>query len=304
MGTHYELKASIRPIEQKRTLLSTRDTPALLYRRSHAWLATIVVMSLLMLQPVFAQKQEQNLDHAPRDIPPSTGLWLRSRAALLGDEINDAGIRVIRLLTEPCLSSDGCRVRLEFVNPFPPGIIIMVRTSEGTNTRVTTTLDSQQQFGRIEFDLESSKSDVSEMVSIYIDPNGTGYDNDNPLRFWDGGTEVMVVVLDQYRQRILSSERGQLEDEPIFDAERSSLRLAPNPTTGLCHLSVRGDQDITVVLTDMCGHVILRKELKGMTTEHLDLSHLPKGVYLLANDPASPSGADQPPVSPIRVMIK
>ncbi len=63
-------------------------------------------------------------------------------------------------------------------------------------------------------------------------------------------------------------------------AQRDLLRLWPNPASNKVFLALPGHTLIRAILRDMQGREVLSVQLKGDRTE-VDVSHLPKGMYLL-----------------------
>lgn len=242
--------------------------------------------------------QFHDIDKVYLDPPNPAGFWSASRATLVSDEVV-SGVRAIRLMPEPCMSEDGCRVRVEFMYPFPKGLTIIVRTSAGTQSKVTTFEDSRLEFGRIEFDLEGAKSEISELVNIRISSPDTNYSHNNPIRFHDGGTEIMVVILDQYRNMLpISNEKNDEEVEPMGSFKlplSEGLQVRQNPATGSCAISFTGEQDSRIHILNVHGQLVLDQGIPYGTATSLDLSHLAPGNYFLYEKGKS--------AKPIRLLI-
>ena len=64
----------------------------------------------------------------------------------------------------------------------------------------------------------------------------------------------------------------------ITQPTHNSLRLWPNPTTGRITVELPEKSHIEVI--DMLGHIVATYQLQP-GTHHLDLTRLPKGLYLI-----------------------
>jgi len=61
-----------------------------------------------------------------------------------------------------------------------------------------------------------------------------------------------------------------------------SVSLVPNPTTGITNLSVTGiNKPADITIYSLLGQLMYADKINGNTTSRIDLSHLPKGVYLV-----------------------
>jgi hypothetical protein len=86
------------------------------------------------------------------------------------------------------------------------------------------------------------------------------------------------------------SETWSFTIEPIQGIEdqlnENRMSLYPNPSSGNVYLEYNATEDaeIEVMITDLSGQALIRKELyfnKGKSSHALDLSTLPNGVYIL-----------------------
>jgi hypothetical protein len=79
--------------------------------------------------------------------------------------------------------------------------------------------------------------------------------------------------------------RGTVSTTP--EAENRQLQVYPNPSAGKCLLTVNNDKTgaITIEVFNMIGNQVLSlRDVKNATDfeKELDLSHLSKGVYIVA----------------------
>jgi len=66
------------------------------------------------------------------------------------------------------------------------------------------------------------------------------------------------------------------------EADGGLFTLAPNPATGMVTVSWELGEQLSLTLTDASGREVLRMPMPaGQTTATLDVSHLPKGIYLV-----------------------
>lgn len=70
--------------------------------------------------------------------------------------------------------------------------------------------------------------------------------------------------------------------------EGGEVKMYPNPTSGIVTLELPFDKAVcTIELLNMSGQVVLHKQLHpsgGMISETIDLSRVPKGLYLFRID--------------------
>lgn len=231
------------------------------------------------------------------------GLWLPTYAQLISDEINGAGIREIKLIPEPCMSLNDCRLRIAFENPFPGGISILVRTSAGTFTRTTSANTPQPLASQIEFELDGSNSEISEVVSIYINPNGTGYNNVNRLLLADGGTEVIAVVLDQSAYYFNQTYKAEMAISHFKTEQKEAMRIYPNPTSGIFNVYFYGYRSLALSVKDLNGRTVSRLVIYPWNATQLDFSNFPRGVYILSEEPLNPTEGGLSQLPPIKLVL-
>jgi len=61
----------------------------------------------------------------------------------------------------------------------------------------------------------------------------------------------------------------------------SKLRLYPNPVIDFLTVELNNTNDVLIQISNITGKLILKKHYRGDSKYKIDLSHLPKGVYLL-----------------------
>jgi len=70
--------------------------------------------------------------------------------------------------------------------------------------------------------------------------------------------------------------------------------LAPNPATGMVTVSWELGEQLSLTLTDASGREVLRMPMPaGQTTATLDVSHLPKGIYLVTLTTSAATGTQR-----------
>jgi len=69
----------------------------------------------------------------------------------------------------------------------------------------------------------------------------------------------------------------------ISAIESPLFKVYPNPTTGIVYLEISGgmNRDGEVVVTNLAGAEVFRKEIKDENELQIDLSNLVNGIYLL-----------------------
>jgi hypothetical protein len=214
--------------------------------------------------------------------PPIEVITSAMEVAILISDTIESGVRKIKLYMNPCMSGSTCRFRLHFVHSFPVGVQIRTRTSAGLSDWITTEADSRLKHGQIDFDLGGGSEEVQELITIVIDPLFTGYDNRNELVLFDGGPEVLVVLLDQhffYNREVVGKHLPS--PTPPVAQPCEQLSLSPNPTSGHCDVRFSGDREAGVVVRNQLGQVVLDREITPGGTVRLDLQGLPPGVYIV-----------------------
>jgi hypothetical protein len=221
-------------------------------------------------------------DDPPVEVNPQETPGLAMEMAILISDSIESGVRKIRLFMNPCLSGSLCRFRLEFKEAFPSGVKIMTRTSAGVYSWITSVGESQLKHGRIDFELAGASEEVQELITITVDPLFTGYDNQNEMLLFDGGTEVLVELLDQYfAYDILQVGKQASSPTPSMEQPSEHLRLSPNPTSGHCDVSFSGDRNAAIVVRNLLGQVVLQRDIPLGATVRLDLQGLSPGLYLV-----------------------
>jgi hypothetical protein len=249
--------------------------------KGRTWLLSLLLVMLLWGPNLKAQGLDQVLlgDDPPVEFTQLTPGMAMEMAILISDSI-ESGVRKIRLFMNPCLTGSLCRFRLEFKNAFPSGVQITTRTSAGVVSWITTPADSRVKHGQIDFVLAGNEEGVLELITITVDPLFTGYDNQNELLLFDGGTEVLVELLDQYFAYDMEAVGKHVPSPtPPVEQPNEQLRLSPNPTSGHCDVSFSGYRNAAIVVRNLLGQVVLQRDIPLGSTVRLDLQGLSPGSY-------------------------
>ena len=83
-----------------------------------------------------------------------------------------------------------------------------------------------------------------------------------------------IQGIDKDGQRSYSEVRRVRFGEQVI-----GLQVYPNPAKGI--VNVAFEKMNAVIITDLTGRVVLRRELSNVHTLQIDVSHLPKGMYIL-----------------------
>lgn len=79
-------------------------------------------------------------------------------------------------------------------------------------------------------------------------------------------------------QRVIFEKRIEYD---IFENEDSDVRIMPNPTNGIIHISFLDikSENINITIFDNLGKVVLIKELDSTCDNEIDLTKYSKGIY-------------------------
>jgi hypothetical protein len=130
-------------------------------------------------------------------------------------------------------------------------------------------------FGNDEYTEEKDGLDDGELMifKVYRPSNGLVYALEVTY------SDKMPDVDGLYKLYGMSMITGmKLGPTAIGEEQFNSLRIYPNPTTGLFNISGL-EGDFEVIITNAQGQQIMSLELNGQTT--LDLTTQPKGVYFI-----------------------
>ena len=87
-----------------------------------------------------------------------------------------------------------------------------------------------------------------------------------------------------YRFKI-GSLSGRISYSDIIKKECSKINfeatISPNPTNGLLHINVNKNEKVTLSIYDSNGKLIFNQLIVGNQSQHLDLSHLHNGLYIM-----------------------
>ena len=93
--------------------------------------------------------------------------------------------------------------------------------------------------------------------------------------WYHNDTQYDISYINEIHRFFVSSNGG---NDGITESNPSGFQLSPNPTSGPCLVTMETDSDLEVI--DLQGRVVGKYPVKkGMN--HIDLSGLPKGLYLL-----------------------
>lgn len=247
-----------------------------------------VVGLLFLLLPAgllvsFAPAAEQ----APPS-PPTT--WRTVYPRLVSDHVKGS-VREIKLLFVACTGaqSEGCHVIIPFQDPFAEGVSIRVASRAGIYNRVTTKEDAEQGQGKIWFTLPHAIDETIELVTIRIDPLKTDYPNDARLYAYDGGTEVLAVILDQCvrpdwdprKTDVILPNEGSTTDKTQTGLLKSALAVYPSPASGTCEIRYARHKDAEITVHNLMGQVVLEATIPADESQRLDISRLAPGSYLV-----------------------
>lgn len=94
--------------------------------------------------------------------------------------------------------------------------------------------------------------------------------------------EYILEVFDQRKcKTLIAYYIEDLNIKSLTPTPSENLLLYPNPSSGILYLEHPSIQPINVVVLNMMGQVLLKKQLTGDYHGNLDVSQLGKGIYLL-----------------------
>ena len=68
----------------------------------------------------------------------------------------------------------------------------------------------------------------------------------------------------------------------VLNIERPEINIFPNPTSGITNLHLKGIKNADFAIYSMQGQKVYSEKLNAaITNKHLDLSYLPKGIYMV-----------------------
>jgi len=99
---------------------------------------------------------------------------------------------------------------------------------------------------------------------------------------YQGEAEDYIVNLVASGNKTTGSNTGQSPVASEPEKPLSMFSVAPNPSTGIFTISLRpGAEAVSYSVADMQGSIVARRNIYSLRSFTIDLSYMPKGMYLL-----------------------
>lgn len=114
---------------------------------------------------------------------------------------------------------------------------------------------------------------------VTVDENGAAY-------WWGSFMGTMQIENKVYQSPLFNYSYYLLkisgnEAVGVVAKESSKFTLYPNPTSGILTVNLNKSLDVTLILYDVLGNCLSKKDFRGQSILHADLSLQSKGVYFM-----------------------